>query len=237
MTKIPTDATVLPVADWSRTVGRGGLLRMASLSAPEFENLPDPDSWLSQPLLKEYLQLKHEGRRREWIITRWMLLQQLRSVPMGASKGAALHVHLERGVNGQPVWPIAPNWGVSISHCPGYAAVLIAPGQVGVDVERCRPQVHRLADRYLQDSEQGVLGTATEALTLGWAAKEALFKWMGGGGIAFKEAFCIESIQTEEHIMRVRVQRNSGAEPVVAMVHYELQPALERVCAWVVDGS
>lgn len=275
MTKIPTDEPDLADYGSCWRVGHDGLLCLAATTAPEFEQLPDPKSWLSPSLHNEFRQLTHEGRRREWIITRWMLFCQLQTaqiffsdegverldgqpqtLPMAASgKGGVrlqgrlpvVHVatlgegverlHLEKGGNGQPLLPKAPDWGVSLSHCPGFAAVLLAPGRVGVDVERYRPQVHRIVDRYLQDAEKVLLGADTGARTLGWAVKEAVFKWMGGGGIAFREAIQIESIHPERSLLRVRVQRTGEPDARVIDVHYDQQPEVERVCAWVVEGT
>ena len=237
MTKIPTAEPDLAAYGSCWRVGHGGLLHLAATTAPEFEQLPDPKSWLSPSLHNEYKLLTHEGRRREWIVTRWMLFRQLQSVPLVASGEGVEQLHLERGVNGQPLLPMAPDWGVSLSHCPGYAAVLLAPGRVGVDVERYRPQVHRVVDRYLQDSEKVLLGADTGARTLGWAVKEAVFKWMGGGGIAFREAIQIESMHLERSVLRVRVQPKGEPDTVVIDVHYHQQPEVERVCAWVVEGT
>lgn len=237
MTKISTNAPAEAAEDWVRAVGCGGTLRLTSLSTPEFDQLPDPKLWLSPHLINEYLLLKHEVRRREWLITRWMLLQSLRLKRLDVYREDSTCLHMERGGNGQPLLPRIYGWGVSLSHCQGYAAVILAPGHAGIDVERYRPQVHRMADRYLQPAEKLVLGEDTGGLTLGWAVKEAVFKWMGGGGIAFRDAICVESIHPEQGILRVRVQQSGEPEGVVIGVHYDQQPALERVCAWVVEGK
>jgi len=81
------------------------------------------------------------------------------------------------------------------------------------------------------------LGADTGARTLGWAVKEAVFKWMGGGGIAFREAIQIESMHPERSVLRVRVQPSGEPDTVVIDVHYHQQPVVERVCAWVVEGT
>jgi phosphopantetheinyl transferase len=190
---------------------------------------------LSPALFNEFLLLKHNARRREWIATRWMILKQLTELSVDAFERGDQRLHLEKRANGQLFLPLAPGWGVSVSHCPGFAAVLLAPGRVGVDVERYRPQVLRLANRYLQAAEQSILGNDIGGLILGWAIKEAVFKWMGGGGIAFRKEIQIESLHPGQALAQVRVQRKGTHDSECIGVHYQQQPALERVCAWVVE--
>jgi len=114
---------------------------------------------------------------------------------------------------------------------------LLAPGRVGVDVERYRSQVHRLSDRYLDASEQYILGQDTAGLTLGWVVKEAVFKWIGGGGIAFRDAIRIESMHSDPGKVQVSVRVAGQPDAAVLCVRYDEQPVLERVCAWVVEGQ
>jgi len=237
MTNIPIARKESVYVDWCCAAGRGGQLSLASLSSPIFEQLPDPSSWLSPDLLREYQLLRHDARRREWIATRWMILKQLSDLSVDAFGGDEKRLQLEKGANGQPMLPLSPAWGVSISHCPGFVAVLLAPGRVGVDVERYRPQVLNLANRYLQAAEQILLGKDTAGLILGWAVKEAVFKWLGGSGIAFREDIKIESVMPWKAMLQVRVQRKGVQDAEFISVHYQQQPALERVCAWVVEES
>lgn len=235
MTNIPIAPPESAAVDWCCAAGSGGRLRLASLSSPLFDQLPDPSFWLSPALLNEYRLLKHEARRREWIATRWLILNQLTELSVDVFGGGERRLHVEKDAHGRLFLPLAADWGVSVSHCPGFVAVLLAPGRVGVDVERYRPQVLRLANRYLQEAEQLILGKDTAGLILGWAVKEAVFKWMGGGSISFREEIQIESLQPRQALLQVRIQRKGVQDAEFVSVHYQQQPALERVCAWVVE--
>ena len=66
---------------------------------------------------------------------------------------------------------------ISVSHC-SYRAVLAVrnEGHVGVDIERFRPQLRRIARKFLTDAESAVTPLTDEALLRLWTAKEAVFK-------------------------------------------------------------
>ncbi|MDE6324208.1 MAG: 4'-phosphopantetheinyl transferase superfamily protein [Paramuribaculum sp.] len=67
---------------------------------------------------------------------------------------------------------------VSISHCNGCAAVAVSPdgNPVGIDIELPRPQLRRIAPRFLTPAEQELYGASDLQLLKVWTAKEATFK-------------------------------------------------------------
>ena len=91
-----------------------------------------------------------------------------------------------RAASGAPLWP--PGFVGSISHGAGLAVALVAPVSavtgVGIDVERLIPDEQReeIASRILNDEERARLAaalptsSAAEHLSLGFSAKESLYK-------------------------------------------------------------
>jgi len=232
MTKIPNGVGE-SAGDVRVGVANGGLLRVAPLNAPDLSTRLDPTDWLSPQLVVEWSQLTHETRRAEWLATRRMMFLMLGELGLPPGPNDSGRLHLERSDAGKLSLPHAPEWGVSVSHCQGFAAVLLAPGRVGVDVERYRPQVHRIAPRYLSPPEMAVLGQHTAGLILGWAVKEAVYKWMGGGGISFRED--IRIVAVAEKGIQVGVYAGGVGERRVPTlwVSFLDHPGLQRVCAWV----
>lgn len=66
---------------------------------------------------------------------------------------------------------------ISVSHCSDRAVLAVRnEGPVGVDIERFRPQLRRIARKFLTDAESAVAPLSDEALLRLWTAKEAVFK-------------------------------------------------------------
>lgn len=66
---------------------------------------------------------------------------------------------------------------ISVSHCSDRAVLAVRnEGPVGVDIERFRPQLRRIARKFLTDAESAAAPLADEALLRLWTAKEAVFK-------------------------------------------------------------
>lgn len=66
---------------------------------------------------------------------------------------------------------------ISVSHCSDRAVLAVRKeGPVGVDIERFRPQLRRIARKFLTDAESAVSPLSDEALLRLWTAKEAVFK-------------------------------------------------------------
>lgn len=66
---------------------------------------------------------------------------------------------------------------ISVSHCSDRAVLAVRnEGPVGVDIERFRPQLRRIARKFLTDVESAAAPLTDEALLRLWTAKEAVFK-------------------------------------------------------------
>ena len=98
--------------------------------------------------------------------------------------------------------PFLPNeeYHFSISHCGDYAAVIVSKDhRVGIDIERVTAKVEKVKYKFLNEDELKTIGNMQLAignnqstnqhlnfLTLLWCCKEAVFKWIGSGGVDFK---------------------------------------------------
>lgn len=84
---------------------------------------------------------------------------------------------------------------ISISHSHDWLAVLFSSDkEVGIDIEKVRPKVLNIKEKYLSVKELNELKDASiEKHTLYWCAKEALYKACGISGLNFAEQLYIES--------------------------------------------
>ncbi|MDE6396289.1 MAG: 4'-phosphopantetheinyl transferase superfamily protein [Muribaculaceae bacterium] len=87
--------------------------------------------------------------------------------------------------DGAPFIAGAPEIFVSVSHSLTHAAVAIADGPVGIDIEQPRPQLEKVAPRFLSDRERTVADTVSDGLLRAWTAKEAVFKTMREQAVDF----------------------------------------------------
>lgn len=100
----------------------------------------------------------------------------------------------------------------SISHGGDLAAAIVSTDKrVGVDIEKVRDKINRFQHKFVSASEQAILANttltpqqqsgafefSTQALTLLWCCKEAVFKWYGKGGVDFKEHISVSKIETK----------------------------------------
>jgi 4'-phosphopantetheinyl transferase len=101
--------------------------------------------------------------------------------------------------------PFLPNSAahISISHSHDQVAVILNNlNETGIDIELIKPQVERIAARFLDERElQSIDETRrTEQLTTFWCAKETLYKYYGKKKISFRGDIYIEPF----------LQQNSG---------------------------
>jgi 4'-phosphopantetheinyl transferase len=95
------------------------------------------------------------------------------------------------------------NSKISISHAHNHVAVIINKvNETGVDIELIKPQVERIATRFMSKAELELLDNnkQMEQLTTFWCAKEALYKYYGKKELLFRNNIFIEPFK----------QNNSG---------------------------
>ncbi len=102
------------------------------------------------------------------------------------------------------------SYNISISHSDHYTTVLLSPDHhVGVDIEKMKPKIGRIASKFLTNEELKNVKEDNETyhLYLHWCAKEALYKLFDKKDIFFKENIFIEPFKpTEEGFIYGRVK-------------------------------
>lgn len=78
---------------------------------------------------------------------------------------------------------------ISVTHSRDLAAVIISrKGRVGIDIEKIRPRIARVREKFLDEQENALIADEDlETLTLGWCAKEALYKLYGEKNLDFRK--------------------------------------------------
>ena len=113
---------------------------------------------------------------------------------------------------GKPFLPAHPEVGVSVSHSGDYAAAAVAPGTVGIDLERIRePSPGALKKCFTPEECAMVSAEGEEAFTRLWTTKEAIGKALGTG-LLNRELFQKESrvILSEKGFAAVPIQVPAG---------------------------
>lgn len=82
---------------------------------------------------------------------------------------------------------------ISITHSFEFSAIIISSCEVGIDIEKNREKIKRIAHKFV-GSEEIFLKEENliEQLTVIWGAKESLYKIHPDGGLLFKEHLPIE---------------------------------------------
>jgi phosphopantetheinyl transferase len=137
--------------------------------------------------------------------------------------------------------PFLPNeeYHFSISHCGDYAAVIISTDErVGIDIEMIMPKIERIKHKFLSEKELSIASLTTDnsqlttesILTGLWSIKESLFKWIGEGGVDFKEHLHINKLeQGDDLIAHCEIDRNFKTELEVKLIYFD-KTCLATVC-------
>jgi phosphopantetheinyl transferase len=88
---------------------------------------------------------------------------------------------------------------ISFSHTKDFAAVAIGQAPVGVDVERHRAKVKRVAKKFVNPADQAPLQTIAELTDL-WCAKESLYKAISVPGIRFSKDIFVDLSMPKKEI-------------------------------------
>lgn len=150
---------------------------------------------------EQLAQIKGEGRRKEWLASRWLL-----HVMSGRKeRGAFL-----KDKYGKPHLMDSP-FQVSISHSNQMAAVLATPVSCGIDIQKIVSKIERITHKFLRQEESYslALGSRLEHLHVYWGAKEALYKAYGRKELDFRQhihitpfEYDLERGQFEGHIQK-----------------------------------
>jgi phosphopantetheinyl transferase len=150
-------------AVWRITESPGELLAMIRLS--------DREKALYEGFLVE-------ERRKQWLAYRILIRTLLEPD----------EVPVEYDALGKP-YLAGSDRHISVTHSGDLAAVIMSrKGAVGIDIERVRPKIERVKERFLSAEELEAAGNPPDAglLTLAWCAKEALYKLYGLRNLDFR---------------------------------------------------
>ena len=133
----------------------------------------------------EHRQTEH--RKEEFLTSRSALAAALNPLPLSAVYYNGNQPKHEAG-------------HISISHTKsGAIAAYSATVEVGIDIEGVRPQISRIAQKFIRADEEKYLASlgAIHAQQLLWGIKESLFKLFGSGNVDFKKHLHITSLSNE----------------------------------------
>jgi 4'-phosphopantetheinyl transferase len=111
---------------------------------------------------------------------------------------------------------------ISISHSHDKLVILVNTREsTGVDVELIREKVINIKHKFLCEEEQVYAGNNVEALTILWAAKEAIYKAYGLKGVDFAEDIFIETATLGSDYF-FGTLKSGGSEKRYRMAHQKL---------------
>jgi len=101
--------------------------------------------------------------------------------------------HLHYNENGKP--HLTDGNSISITHSHNFSGIIIGNQNVGIDIEKRRDKILRIAHRFTPLSEYRTLANeeaVIRKLTIVWGAKEAIYKMMNIKGLSFLNDIYVE---------------------------------------------
>jgi 4'-phosphopantetheinyl transferase len=140
-----------------------------------------------------------ESRKKQWLAYRLLVSDLLRpdNFPIEYNEG------------GKP-FLAGSDFHISVTHTEDLAAVIISRNaMVGIDMEKIRPRVAKVKDRFLNPAELASINKdrELEQLTLAWCAKEALYKLYGDRNLDFRENILVEIPSRAGSFFKARIRR------------------------------
>ena len=129
------------------------------------------------------------------------------------------------GDNGKPYLQGVP-FHFSFSHCKGYAAVAVSDTDpIGIDIEIIHPRILKVAHKFLNDNEKGMLVDLSveeqlKQMAFFWAAKEAMYKQNEQLGIDFAKDFNVQGLASENRGMVTAQILHKGIENKVDLDYH-----------------
>lgn len=106
--------------------------------------------------------------------------------------------------NGKP--SLSDDVEISITHSYEYAAIILGANPVGIDIEKQRDKITKIASKFVSDKEFEYLdqncSTYIKNLTVIWGAKEAIYKLHGQPGVSFKQHIIVAPFNLEKRITK-----------------------------------
>lgn len=96
---------------------------------------------------------------------------------------------------------------ISISHSYDFATIIISSENVGIDIEKQREKIIKIADKFI-DSEFEYLDKQNqyiEQLSVIWGAKEALYKMCNSRSLSFKQDMHVHQFHLNSEIVTAHI--------------------------------
>lgn len=111
---------------------------------------------------------------------------------------------------------------ISITHSFDFTGVIIGHRPVGIDIEKNRDKILRIANKFTPLEEYNTLAN-TEAvirkLTIVWSAKEAVYKILNEPGVSFLNHINVEDFDFDDEKTKVEVNYKNKKSVFTANFH------------------
>lgn len=90
---------------------------------------------------------------------------------------------------------------ISITHSFIFSAIIISDAEVGIDIEKQRPKILRIAHKFTPIEEYRTLANddaIMRKLTMVWGAKESLYKSFATPGVSFLQHIFVEDFRLDD---------------------------------------
>ncbi len=175
-----------------------GLFQVEIGRIPTLADIPNAIDSLSPADQSTWAALTSDGRRQQFLAAR-LALEAIKP-------DSLVHLTYPEGT------PTLPSGYVSFSHGGTHAVAIHHPFlAVGVDIEGPRPQLERIAQKFLHPEELTYLDGHPERhwlLRVAWGAKEAVYKAARVKGLAFAEEIRFIKWPDEKGAFSIRVPGN-----------------------------
>ena len=110
---------------------------------------------------------------------------------------------------------------ISITHSFEFAAIIISNQRIGIDIEKQREKIKRIAHKFTNDKEADFISkvpdVAVRLLTIIWGAKESLYKLYATAGLSFEQHIQIPDFKIEdgEFIGAIEYQNSISAYKIM----------------------
>ena len=125
-----------------------------------------------------------ESRKKQWLAYRLLIRTLLKPDDFP----------VEYDQSGKP-FLAGSDFHISVTHTEDLAAVIISRhARVGIDIEKIKPRIEKVRDKFLNPEESASIGQERELeqLTLTWCAKEALYQLYGKRDLDFRDHILVE---------------------------------------------
>ena len=159
--------------------------------------IDEPEDWLRQDISLTDMCINRIGTMKSSVHLKGFLSVRHLLKALGYTP-AALHYD----AFGKP--HLADGKFISITHSHNFAAIAVGNNPLGIDIEKERPKVQRIAPKFLHTSERQSQETDRYRTTQ-WCIKEAAYKAFGKKGLSFLQHIRTTQMESEHPVAAVHI--------------------------------